>query len=296
MPQNELSTIDFEPETQTVKETPSSDKISKNIFSDFDSDSSLEVELKNIKEKENKDIFYYLFISGKVLQTLCFLLFFGIILGYSYIFIQKSDTFSNKNYLTPICSVFNGEIEQSGSGCSSISYNKNLINEQLKTLNKEQSKLIFSLLPLIYENDNFLRTREVSFLLEKSSNKLKVLDILEKFDYFKNDFTGFEKKKLQCSELNIDSKQMILSMKCQAFAGGYTSEIIGFSGNKNSKQDSLNGTSISIANSFINFLEKNATKYFLVVERQKIFESQPVIGKDGYTNQTNFDLKLKINF
>jgi|GEM_PF-2488904 hypothetical protein len=63
MPQNELSTIDFEPETQTVKETPSSDKISKNIFSDFDSDSSLEVELKNIKEKENKDIFYYLFIS-----------------------------------------------------------------------------------------------------------------------------------------------------------------------------------------------------------------------------------------
>jgi len=46
-----------------VKETPSSDKISKNIFSDFDSDSSLEVELKNIKEKENKDIFYYLFIS-----------------------------------------------------------------------------------------------------------------------------------------------------------------------------------------------------------------------------------------
>jgi hypothetical protein len=59
----------------------------------------------------------------------------------------------------------------------------------LKSLNKEQSKLIFSLLPLIYENDNFLRTREVSFLLEKSSNKLKVLDILEKFDYFKNDFT-----------------------------------------------------------------------------------------------------------
>ena len=271
MPQNELSTIDFEPETQTVKETPSSDKISKNIFSDFDSDSSLEVELKNIKEKENKDIF-------------------------SYIFIQKSDTFSNKNYLTPICSVFNWEIEQSGSWCSSISYNKNLINEQLKTLNKEQSKLIFSLLPLIYENDNFLRTREVSFLLEKSSNKLKVLDILEKFDYFKNDFTWFEKKKLQCSELNIDSRQMILSMKCQAFAWWYTSEIIWFSGNKNSKQDSLNGTSISIANSFINFLEKNATKYFLVVERQKIFESQPVIWKDGYTNQTNFDLKLKINF
>ena len=89
---------------------------------------------------------------------------------------------------------------------------------------------------------------------------------------------------------------MILSMKCQAFAWWYTSEIIWFSGNKNSKQDSLNGTSISIANSFINFLEKNATKYFLVVERQKIFESQPVIWKDGYTNQTNFDLKLKINF
>jgi hypothetical protein len=49
--------------------------------------------------------------------------------------------------------------------------------------------MILSVLPIIYERNNFLNTKEISFLKDKSLNKLEVLEILEKFDYFKNEFT-----------------------------------------------------------------------------------------------------------
>ncbi|PZM85676.1 hypothetical protein DLH72_01685 [Candidatus Gracilibacteria bacterium] len=291
----DIETIDFSDSMVNEKKSINED-VSKNIFNDFNSDISLEAELKNIKEKESKDMFYYLNITGKFLQTFCILFFLGLSFFSAYITIQKSEDFSNQEYLDPICFLFNGDLNIDGGACSSISYNKNLIQYELENLYKEQSKLIVSILPVVYETESFSKTKELSFLVDKSGSKLKVLDIIERFDYFKNDFTGVEKKKLQCYDLTINGKEKFLSMKCEAFSAGYTSEIIGFSGNKGSKDNYLNGTSISVANSFINFLEKNAKKYFLVVDKQKTFESQQILGQDGYTNKTSFNLKLKINF
>jgi len=37
----------------------------------------------------------------------------------------------------------------------------------------------------IYEIDNFLKTKEVIFLLNKSQNKFKILKVLEEFDNLK---------------------------------------------------------------------------------------------------------------
>ena len=57
---NEFETIDFADENFADKKEILKWDVKKNIFNDFDSDASLQVELKNIKEKENKDMFYFL--------------------------------------------------------------------------------------------------------------------------------------------------------------------------------------------------------------------------------------------
>lgn len=291
---NEFETIDFEIEN---KSTVSAPEKWVNIFADFNSDDSLNTELKDFKNKEEKDIFYKLNIISKILWWIFWFLIFIVAWLLVYIYIQKDDTFSDKVYLAPICYIFNWEVEEENpEWCSSISYNNQRIISELNSLYLEQTKQIVLILPFAYEQENFLKTKEISFLLDKSENKLKVLDILAKFDYLKNEFTWYEKKKLQCNALTLNWVEKTLTMKCEAFSNWYTSEIIWFSGNKNLSEENISWTSISIANSFINYLEKNWTKYFLVIDKQKVFESEVVLGNGWYTNKTSFDLTLKINF
>lgn len=285
----EFETIDFSNEdTETLK-----DKKSNNIFSDFNTDSSFEKEIKKIEWKWK---FFYLSLSLKILQFLFWFLVFSLIVIYMYIFIQKSESFKDSDLLNPICNILNWDISKENSWCSSITVNNNLIKEKINNLYLEQTKSIIKILPVIYESESFLNSKEVSFLIDKSENKLRVLDILWKFDYFKNSFTSFEKKKLKCFDVQINKLNNILSMKCEAYSSWYSSEIIWLSWDKSLTWEYLSWTSISIANSFINYLDKNAEKYFSVVDRQKLFESESVAWIDWYTNKTSFDLKLKINF
>lgn len=287
---NEFETIDFQAEKTITWENNDS----KNIFTDFNTDENLEKEMTKIKQK--KDTFFYLNVSLKVLQGVFWIMFLSLIILGSYVFIQKSEDFVDKEYLAPVCSFFIWDIPYEWIWCSSISSLEKIVNDKISSLNLEQTKEIIKVLPVIYETESFLNTKEISFLLEKSENKLKTLDVLEKFDFFKNEFTWFEKKKLKCFELSINWKERTLSMKCEAYSASYSSEIIWFSWDKNAKWEYLSWTSISIANSFINFLEKNARKYFLVIEKQKSFESENIVWTDWYTNKTTFNLKLKINF
>lgn len=289
---NEFETIDFSVADNEVKNT-SNKPDNKNIFSEFNTDSSLQTEIKKIEEK-NK--IYYLSISLKILQWIFLILVIVVWILLSYIFIQKSESFVDNISLNPICYIFNWDIWIIWSWCSSVTVNNSSINTELNELYNSQTTSILSILPTIYETESFLNAKEVSFLVDKTENKLKVLDIIEKFDYFKNQFTWIEKKKLQCFDLEINQLNKILSMKCEAYSSWYSSEIIWFSWDKSAIWDFLNWTSISIANSFINFLNKNAWKYFLVIDRNKKFKSENVDWKDWYTNKTNFELKLKINF
>lgn len=292
---NEFETVDFENIEENKTNNISNQDLSKSIFSDFNADSSLEADLQKIKEKENKDIFYYINIIWFVLKIIFISLILVLSLWYTYIYIQNSEEFSEKEYLTPICWILNWNIVENSSGCSSISYLDTVVKNDLENLYKNQTSLILSVLPIIYERESFLKNKEIFFLLDKSKNKLKVLDILSKFDFYKNDFTGIEKKKLECNNFTIDAEEKILSLKCNAYSRWYTSEIIWFSAEKNSKE-MVSWTSISIANSFINYLEKNAFKYFIVLDRQKTFWVESVLWNWAYTKKTSFDLKLKINF
>ena len=55
----------------------------------------------------------------------------------------------------------------------------------------------------------------------------------------------------------------------------------------------VRGTSISLANSFINYIEKKSD-IFEVVNKQKLFSIEKVFGGDtNFTHRTEFNLELK---
>jgi len=77
---------------------------------------------------------------------------------------------------------------------------------------------------------------------------------------------------------------MTLSARCEAYSSDWDSDITGVDNSK------FSGTSISVASSFIDFLENSE---FTVVSKQKIFDFETVSGNGIYTKKTSFDLELR---
>lgn len=273
------------------------DEVSKNIFDDFSTDSTLLEEVNKLKEEQKKDTFYYLSIVSKVFQNIFILLLIILIFSYGYIYIQKNENISDSALLDPICFAFKSSwlpLPSSNTYCSSISYIKQYYNSQIELKKQEHSKKILENLVKIYEQENFDKTKEMIFLTNKSNYSTSILAIFEKFNWLKNDFSWIDKSKIQCDSLEINFDNKLLNMKCYSFSQWYERWIIWFSWKKN--YDEIWWTSISIANSFLNFIEKNSSD-FSIVNRQKIFSSEGVVGESNwYTNKTPFDLTLKINF
>ena len=80
---------------------------------------------------------------------------------------------------------------------------------------------------------------------------------------------------------------MTLSARCEAYSSDWDSDITTIQDDKNS------GTSISIASSFIDFIENTEDTNFKVINRQKTFDYNSVSGNGIYTKRTDFDLYLK---
>jgi hypothetical protein len=73
----------------------------------------------------------------------------------------------------------------------------------------------------IYEKENFLKSKDVTFLLDKSENKLQMIEVLERFDSLKKDFLSVDKSRIQCKNMSIDSTEKTLSITCDAYSQGY---------------------------------------------------------------------------
>lgn len=274
----------------------SSDINSTNIFDEFGSDNlSLMEEVEKLKEEAQKDIYYYLNIAWKILGYIfwLFLLLFLVLL--SYLYIQKSDSFYDKAFLDPVCNFMLWETPNPSDyiGCSSISSTNKFYIEKLGDLKKEQAIKVFPLISLVYEQENFLKSKEITFLLNKSENKFKVLDVLSRFDKLKNDYVWiYNKDRIVCSDILLDSEDNIFSVKCEAFSSDFDNKILWLSW---ARDDLLWGTSISIANSFLNYIERTS-KDFTLIDKQRVFKSSNITWEKGYTNKTPFDITLKINF
>lgn len=274
-----------------------------NIFDDFSTDSSLIEDVKKSKERMKKDWYYYLSILWKLFQWVFIVLLISSIIIFAYIKIQESENFKNNSFLDPFCFIIKRtEVASPYTYCSSITATKKYYEEELSTLKAKQTKWMLSNLVVIYENENFLNSKDVTFLKNESQTRLDTIKVLEEFDSLKKAFLWLEKNKIQCARWSIDANNKVFEITCNAYSQSYENNwIVWFSWDPTKKEEYVSGTSASIANSFLNYLEKNAT-WFSVFDRQKMFESDTILDSSElwitswFTKRTNFTIKLKINF
>ena len=266
---------------------------SKNIFDDFEDDAGLIDEVNSIKKKKNKDLFFYFEKLWGALQNIFWSGFIIILLMSLYIHIQNDTQLSNSNLLDPFCPIILWDInDPEYSYCSSVSYLENTYTSKLSKLKVEQTESILDILVDLYSFENFTKSKDVLFLLYKTENKLSVLWVLEKFDDLKNEFNNLDKEKIQCNNISIDWEESVLSMSCIAYSAWFERGLRWFDG---TDDITLKWTSVSIANSFLNFIDKKSD-IFNILNRQKIFNSSNALWDDtDFTNQTSFSLNLKYN-
>ena len=269
-----------------------------NIFDEFNQDDNLLQEVDKIKEERNRDIFYYLVNITKVFKTLFILSLIWLTMVYWYIYIQNKlyewDSVDNQ-LLDPFCFMLLGDVKHNDlTFCTSITTLNDIYKKDLENTKNNQKNNIIWVVKKLYEIENFTNTKDVLFLKDKTDNKLKVLELLKEFDDIKNEFAKVDKQIIQCNSFEIDSENSTMSMKCNAYSAWYETWIRGFDG-KNDANSALKWTSITIANSFINFINLES-KTFKVINRQKLFKSENIVWSEtGFTSKTPFTLKLKYN-
>jgi len=274
-------------------ESKKENELDSTIFDDFDINSELWEDINYIKKEINKDSYDYLISIGGFLKYINLTIILIWIIAFSYISIQNNKTLNNSSLLDPICSIILGDkIENTKGLCSSLWYIEKQKKDELLKLNKSTFKEEIWRLAQIYKKENFLNSKEVIFLLEKWDSRLRPLKILSLFDDLKNKFEPLLKSKILCFDLSITDKS-ILSASCYAYSTWWEEAwILWFNWDVNLEKK-VAWTSISLASSFLNFLEKQDSELSLL-EKQKIFSIESIVDtSSAYTKRTPFSIKMK---
>ena len=263
-----------------------------NIFDDFSVD---DAQHTNITwEKKTKELVYYIYIVGSIFKWINFLLFFIIFIWFFYITIQKSesDFFHNKDYLNPICSFlsWNDDIFSSSvlniQNCSWIKKLNMVLDKRIENSKKEQFKEITKILSKSYIVKNIFSSPKSLFVLKKSTDKFDPLKIFNEFDLLKNQFTWEEVGKIKCDNSTI--KDNVISLKCHAYTIWWT-KIPWL--NWERTLSNLEGTSVSLAASFLNYLQNSEN--FELLNKQKTFEAKNYFGDWAYSDVTDFKVEAE---
>jgi hypothetical protein len=265
---------------------------SSNIFDEFEA-WELKEELKTNKPVVKKNMYDYLSITAWIFSTIFWFSIFIVWGAYWYVNIQENEELDNASILAPICKVFIWNVQNINEewNCVSISYLHKMYWDNFSTLKNLQFDDSLSLIEQIYKTENFLKSKEVVFLDSVTKNKLRPLEILNAFDKLKYNYDSSLQERIQCWEFSIDN-EWILTTSCEAFSGWFEDNIRWFNGGDN---DRVSGTSISVANSFLNYIEKQSED-FTLIDRQKKFKSVGIFSTFTYlTKKTSFDLTLQYN-
>ncbi len=258
-----------------------------NIFNEITQNSTIKGDSSIIKNE--KDVYDYLSFYTGVFKIANYLLFIVLLVFSTYIFIQKSESFYQSPYLNLLCPLFlwseaNDYI--AWENCSSIkTYNEKITND-LNAINSNHFNKIVEIIPKIYELTSS-NTKEKDFLVSKTRDRLKVLNIIEEFEKMKSEYVYNDKNKIICKDIVIDSKNTI-SANCNAYSTEWD-EIVWYEG-----MEKVRGTSISVAVSFLNYIQTKSNK-FTLLNKQKSF-SQEATNFDFYIYKTSFDLEMKYNW
>lgn len=282
------------------KNTSSSpESYSENIFEElsWELDFGKDAPVAESKKRQPQD-YMKMAITGLSILNVVLVLFF--VLSFLYVKVQNNPTYTAKSILDPFCFLILWDLQDrntSGS-CSSLASLKNTYNAQTEELKNTLSAKIESIFLDLYVIENFWSSQEVSFLMKNKVDKMKVIDILNDFDKLKNDYTAWDKKQVECAGIKI-MNDSTLTMSCEVYSSSWDRVdmsnrlwIIGDTGDR--KNSLVEGTSISAAASFINFIEKNPVYNFQLLEKQKIFDSE-MVGEWPYVRKTKVELKMKYN-
>jgi len=259
-----------------------------NIFSELSWELDFWEKIEEFQQ-EKKWLWDYLKLWSKLIWFFNFFIFFAILVFWLYVFIQKSDNFDNVTYLDPICYLFIDEDKKINNSCSSLT----TLNNNYKTLILDlKNKIWAKLTPIVldlYNNDNFANTIEVKFLNEKTNNRLDVFKILWDFDEMLTEYLkDLDKWNISCQNISIN-ENLELSMNCSSYSWDWGKNIPW-------RKKTLEGTSVTIAASFLDFIEANPRFWFTLKNKQKTFTLSdffdPLV-KPYATKQTTFSLDLK---
>jgi hypothetical protein len=265
---------------------------SSNIFDEFEA-WELKEEFQIKKPLENKNMYDYLSISAWIFSNIFWLSIFLLAAVYWYVYVQENPDNDDSSLLTPICSLFLWDTPNlnNNGNCTSILYSEKIYTQKLKELEKQQFTNSLELVEQIYKTENFLKSKEIIFLDTVTKTKLRPLDILEAFDKMKFYYDTNLKERIKCSNFSI-SEEWILSASCEALSWGYETNVKWFDGTDNNR---VSGTSISIASSFLNYIDKKSDN-FTLLDKQKTFNSEGIISEYSYiTMKTSFELQLQYN-
>lgn len=297
------TTTDEELASQTSEKNwndiQSNSAISDNIFKelswwlDFWDDSSSSHDIK-----PERDIFYYFNLSLRIFIWLNIFVFVSIIFSIIYIKVQNNPNLYSKPILDPFCIfLLSDEMKNTWDYCSSVA----ALSQDYKTKTESlKNEIVSKLSPIvadIYSIDNFMYSKEISFLLEAKANKLRVVEILNNFDKMKNDFSWWDKQKIVCGWVTITKET--IDFTCDAYSSSWETSsvrwwwIVWPTWDRNSSV--IEWTSITVALSFLNFIDKNPEYNFKIIDRQKIFTSDTIVWEWPYVRKTNFAFKLKYN-
>ena len=258
---------------------------SSNIFDEFEA-GELKKDIED-KKTTKKDMYDYLTLGWGILSGLFWIGLIVAIIWFGYTYAQKNEELSNSNLLSPICILFNGNIPSSAGWCDSITYLENHYKEKLQTEKSETFSKIVSLLEEVYKIENFNKSKEVIFLSQQSANKIPVTQVLSDFDDLLYDYDSSKMNQIQCKDI-IMNEEMVIEMKCNTYTSGLDNSIRWIERN-----EKIRGTSITLANSFLYYIENNAENFELI-DRQKTFKINQYYSDDTpYTKTTEFDLKMQ---
>ncbi len=260
---------------------------SENIFDDFSSDKWLWKEIKDIEIEQARDVYFYIKIWNSLFRFINIILFLLIFIYFFYSYIQKKEELKEYSFLNPICFFILWETSEWIDECYPVTaYLKDQQNKLIKT-EKLYSQQILDIIWNAYTMNNFINSKSILFLSNKSKDKFDPIKILEEFDNLKNKFEPLDKTRITCKNISITNDNLF-TISCSFYSSDW--EKIQ-SGNKKD----IYWTSISLALSFIDFIENSKYSKFTLLSKPQTFSVSDFSWIWRYTKVTTVNFSLKYN-
>ncbi len=259
---------------------------SENIFDDFSSDKWLGKDIKDLEKEESRDLYFYLKLISSFFKFINIILFLVIFVYFFYNYIQKNEELESHDFLNPICSLILWSSADKVNWCYSITSYLAKEKDELAKKEKEYAQDVIDIIWNAYTMDNFINSKSILFLSNKSKNKFNPLKIFSDFNILKNKFDS-TKSKVVCENLFI--KDNNLSLSCNFYTSDWEDDIKNWS--KEDKE--ISWTSVSLALSFMDFIENNKESKFSIINKPKTFSAWEYLWVWRYTKVTTVKLLLE---